>query len=44
MAFNFREAGEEDIPYMQMIRHAVKENILSNASLVTDEDCKTYIL
>ncbi|MDQ3550216.1 MAG: GNAT family N-acetyltransferase [Bacteroidota bacterium] len=40
---NYREAQFKDIPQMQVIRHAVKENILSDPSLVTDEDCNDYI-
>ena len=44
MIFNFRKATTYDIPQMQIVRHSVKENVLSNPSLVTDEDYKTYIL
>ncbi len=43
MKINYREAQLKDIPQMQVIRHAVKENILSDPSLVTDEDCNDYI-
>ncbi len=39
----FREATPEDIPQIQVVRHSVKENVLSNPLLVTDEDCKVYI-
>jgi len=39
----FREATIADIPQMQIVRHLVKENVLSNPVLVTDEDCKNYI-
>jgi ribosomal protein S18 acetylase RimI-like enzyme len=39
----FREATIADIPQMQIVRHLVKENVLSNPALVTDEDCKNYI-
>ena len=39
----FREAKAPDIRQMQVIRHSVKENILSDPALVTDEDCKEYI-
>lgn len=39
----FREATIEDIAQMQVVRHSVKENVLSNPALVTDEDCKKYI-
>ncbi|MEP6466974.1 MAG: GNAT family N-acetyltransferase [Parafilimonas sp.] len=40
----FREATIEDIPQIQTVRNAVKENILSNPALVSDEDCKTYLM
>jgi len=40
---NFREATINDIPQMQIVRHLVKENVLSNPALVTDEDCKDYL-
>lgn len=39
----FREAKAEDIPQIQLVRHSVKENILSNPDLVTDQDCKDFI-
>ncbi len=39
----FREAEVSDIPQMQIVRHSVKENILSDASLVTDKDCEEFI-
>ena len=39
----FREATPEDITQIQVVRHSVKENVLSNPLLVTDEDCKVYI-
>lgn len=39
----FREAQAADIKQIQVVRHAVKENRLSNPSLVTDEDCREYI-
>lgn len=39
----FREARVDDIKQIQIVRHSVKENILSDPSLVTDEDCKTFI-
>ncbi len=38
-----REANIEDIPEIQIIRHSVKENILSDPNLVTDADCVEYI-
>ncbi|HJW16450.1 MAG TPA: GNAT family N-acetyltransferase [Flavisolibacter sp.] len=39
----YREATPGDIPQIQFVRHTVKENILSNPLLVTDNDCKEYI-
>ncbi|WP_159474699.1 GNAT family N-acetyltransferase [Dyadobacter sp. 3J3] len=39
----FREAVIEDIPQIQIVRHAVTENILSDPSLVTDQDCADYL-
>ncbi len=39
----FREAKIDDIPQIQVVRHSVKENILSNPDLVTDQDCKDFI-
>ncbi|MBK8969795.1 MAG: GNAT family N-acetyltransferase [Saprospiraceae bacterium] len=38
-----REARLSDIPQIQIVRHAVKENVLSNPALVTDADCARYI-
>jgi GNAT superfamily N-acetyltransferase len=38
-----REALVADIPEIQIIRHSVKENILSDPNLVTDADCFEYI-
>lgn len=43
MALIIREAIPPDIPQIQEIRHAVKENRLSDPALVTDEDCLRYI-
>ena len=40
---NFREACIEDIPQIQIVRHSVKENVLSDPALVTDEDCKEFL-
>jgi GNAT superfamily N-acetyltransferase len=40
----FREATATDIPQMQVVRHAVKENVLSNPALVTDAHVEDYIL
>jgi GNAT superfamily N-acetyltransferase len=39
----FREATLQDIPQIQIVRHAVKENVLSDPGLVTDEDCANYL-
>ena len=39
----FREAAIGDIPQIQIVRHAVKENVLSNPALVTDQDCEEYL-
>lgn len=39
----FRAATLADIPQIQTVRHAVKENRLSDPRLVTDEDCMDYI-
>lgn len=39
-----REATVSDIPRLQRVRHLVKENILSDPSLVTDEDCRVYLV
>lgn len=38
-----REATIADIPQIQVVRHSVKENILSNPALVTDADCEDYL-
>ena len=39
----FRDATLADIPPMQVIRNAVKENVLSDPKLVTDRDYEKYI-
>ena len=39
----FREATINDIQQMQVVRNLVKENVLSDPSIVTDKDCKEYI-
>jgi RimJ/RimL family protein N-acetyltransferase len=39
----FREAKTTDIPAIQIVRHTVKENILSDPALVTDKDCEEFI-
>ena len=40
---NFREAIRPDIPQIQIVRHSVTENVLSNPGLVTDKDCADYL-
>ncbi len=40
----FREATLQDIPQIQIVRHAVKENVLSDPGLVTDKDCANYLI
>lgn len=40
---NIREAVTSDIPQIQVVRNAVKENTLSDPSLVTDQDCEEFI-
>ena len=39
----FREASIHDIPQIQVVRNAVKENRLSNPALVSDKDCENYM-
>lgn len=39
----FRIAAHSDIRQMQIVRHLVKENTLSNPDLVPDEDVASYI-
>ncbi|MEJ2880193.1 GNAT family N-acetyltransferase [Pedobacter sp. GR22-6] len=39
----FRQAELTDIPGMQVVRHFVKENTLSDPSLVPDDDVALYI-
>ena len=39
----FREATTEDIKQIQVVRNAVKENMLSDPNLVTDRDCEDFI-
>jgi GNAT superfamily N-acetyltransferase len=41
---NFREATINDIPQIQFVRNLVKENTLSNPSLVTDADCEEFLM
>jgi GNAT superfamily N-acetyltransferase len=40
----FREASIRDIPQIQIVRHSVRENVLSDPGLVTDEDCAEYLV
>ncbi|MEK6283895.1 MAG: GNAT family N-acetyltransferase [Acidobacteriota bacterium] len=40
---NFREASIEDIPAMSEVRHAVKENVLSDPRKVTREMFVAYL-
>lgn len=39
----FRTASLSDIPQIQIVRNAVKENTLSDPSVVTDEDCAQFL-
>src|SRR5450755_4388456 len=39
----FRQAEREDITQIQEVRHAVKENTLTDPGLVTDTDCAEYL-
>lgn len=39
----FREATTADIPQIQVVRHSVKENVLSDPGLVPDKDVQDYI-
>jgi GNAT superfamily N-acetyltransferase len=39
----YREATIYDVKQIQEVRHGVRENILSDPTLVTDEDCINYI-
>ncbi len=43
LSMTFREATIEDVLQLQLIRHSVKENVLSNPALVPDEDVVDYI-
>ncbi|WP_018479109.1 GNAT family N-acetyltransferase [Pontibacter roseus] len=40
---HYREANTADIPQLQLVRHSVRENILSDPALVTDELCALYL-
>lgn len=39
----FREAEIEDIPQIQIVRHSVNENTLSDPALVPDKDVEDYM-
>ena len=41
--FIYREASPNDIPQIQLVRNAVTENVLSDPTKVTDEDCRAYM-
>ena len=43
MKIIFREATINDIKQIQIVRHSVKENRLSNPDLVSDADCQEYL-
>lgn len=40
----FREATIADIPQIQIVRHSVTENMLSDPALVTDKDCEMFMM
>jgi GNAT superfamily N-acetyltransferase len=40
---NFRLATSDDIPQIQIIRNSVKENMLSNPALISDNDVEEFI-
>lgn len=42
-ALSFREAVVADIPQIQLVRNSVRENMLSDPSLVTDAACCEYL-
>ena len=39
----YRQARIEDIPQLQLVRNSVRENVLSDPSLVTNEACREYL-
>ncbi|MGM9478216.1 GNAT family N-acetyltransferase [Pedobacter sp. GSP4] len=43
MQMIFRSAKTADVPAMQIVRHTVKENTLSDPALVTDKDCEEFV-
>ncbi|MEN4762465.1 hypothetical protein ABEG63_19205 [Chryseobacterium sp. C39-AII1] len=38
-----REAKLSDIPQIQIVRNALKENTLSDPNLVTDKHCEEFL-
>ncbi|MBV9962601.1 MAG: GNAT family N-acetyltransferase [Parafilimonas sp.] len=40
----FREATINDVGQLQVVRNLVKENVLSDPSIVSDKDCEEYIM
>jgi GNAT superfamily N-acetyltransferase len=40
---HFREATTGDIGQIQVVRNSVKENVLSDPALVTNEDCEEFL-
>jgi ribosomal protein S18 acetylase RimI-like enzyme len=40
----FRQAQIEDISQIQIVRHSVNENVLSDPGLVSDADCAEYLV
>src|SRR5690242_10038963 len=40
---HYREATINDVKQIQEVRNSVRENVLSDPSLVTDEDCIDYL-
>jgi GNAT superfamily N-acetyltransferase len=43
MNIDIREARRDDIHQIQLVRNAVKENVLSDPNLVTDKDCEAFL-
>ena len=39
----YREAAIKDIPQMQVVRNAVKENVLRNPALIKNEDYDEFM-
>ena len=40
----FREARRDEIRQIQIVRKSVKENVLSDPSRVTDQDCEEFLV